>query len=160
VSKVSLEPQIRLLYWVSCAGSEHCNYNNKPYGIEALLQDPSPSANCVPESYIAVVVEFDGIVRQTVGNFRQVSYKRVFVSSIAFTNLMYVNCAQILQEGNFRMKVMHEERSVEKRGSCCTAANRRLGYLSVIKLAKYNRLIQKKYRVERAYHGHSRLKAA
>jgi hypothetical protein len=32
--------------------------------------------------------------------------------------------------------------------------------LSVIKLAKYNRLIQKKYRVERAYHGHSRLKAA
>jgi hypothetical protein len=44
------------------------------------------------EPYITVVVEFDDIVRQIAGNFRHVSYKRVFVFGIAFTDLMCINC--------------------------------------------------------------------
>ena len=68
--------------------------------------------------------------------------------------------SHIPQDGDFRMRVSQEDRSMEKRGTRSTNPGRRLGYLSILELGNQSRKIQKKYQTERAYHGHNRRRIA
>jgi hypothetical protein len=139
---------------------ETCTYSAMPYGVKALLQDPSPRVNWVPEPYTSTFVNYNNEVKIIRGTFRHLQYRRICVTDSSFTDLTCSNCQRIPQEGDFRMRVTQEDHSIEKRGTHSTANRRKLGYLSVFELAKHSRLIQKKYRVERAYHGHTRHRVA
>ena len=81
------------------------------------------------------MVECNGSVANVNGTFRHKSCKRVSITGTSFHDLT-CNCSQIPQEKDFRMRVMREERALEKRG-CDIGAGRRLGYLSVFELAKH-----------------------
>jgi hypothetical protein len=55
---------------------------------------------------------------------------------------------------------MREDRSLEKTCTRGIASGHRLGYMSVLELAKSYRIITKKYRIERAFHAHNRRRVA
>jgi hypothetical protein len=61
---------------------------------------------------------------------------------------------------DFRMRVMREDRAVEKRGSQSSGASRRLGYLSILELADHSRIQKKKFRIESTYHAHQKHRVA
>jgi hypothetical protein len=133
-----------------------CNYAQKPYAMQGLLQDPTPGLHWIPEPYAIASVQYSGSTVNISGTFRHVDCKRVSTSGSPFTDLTCCNCARILQERDFKMRVIREDSSLEKRDNRNTGTGRRLGFLSVLKLATHSRVITKKYRIERAYHAHNR----
>lgn len=105
-------------------------------------------------------MEFEGFVKYVCGTFRHIICVRLSTFGLPFANLTCSSCSRIPQEKDFRMQVMHEDRSVEKRGTWGTTSGRRLGYMSVLELAKSCRVITKNYRLERAFHAHNQCRVA
>jgi hypothetical protein len=58
------------------------------------------------------------------------------------------------------MRVLCEERAVEKKGTRSTCPRRRTGYMQVFELTKNSRNIRKKYRAERTHHAHQKRRLA
>jgi hypothetical protein len=137
-------------YW-----GKQCAYANKSYAMQGLLQDPKPGVNWVQESYVVANVGCEGSVKIVRGTFRHITYVRLSTFGLLFPNLTCSSCSKIPQEKDFRMQVMREDRSLEKRGTRGTASGHRLGYIFVLELAKSCRIITKKYRIERAFHVHN-----
>ena len=69
-------------------------------------------------------------------------------------------CATIPCLTDFRLRVMREDKSIEKRGTRSTDGGRRLGYLSFPELTTHSKLVSKKLRSERLFHWAAKLRIA
>jgi hypothetical protein len=83
------------------------------------------------------------------GCFRHKVCKRFSSSGEPFIDLTCSECCNILQESDFRMRVVREDISLEKRGKRSTGLGRRLGYLSNVELAAHSRSLGKRLNYEK-----------
>ena len=127
-------------------------YAGKSYPIDPLLFDPHPGKNWYPEPYLEAFFTVGSDLVLVKGSFRHRSCRRFSSSNTGFFNFTCDMCESIVDESDFRLRVVREERALEKRGSRGTATGRRVGYLSALELSAHSRLLAKKYRKERFRH--------
>ena len=127
-------------------------YAGKFFEVSALLFDVKPSLCWYPEPWLQEVIVLDGQVVRISGTFRHRSCLRVSTNNTPWTGLTYSMCATIPCQTDFRLRVMREDKSIEKRGMRTTEGGRRTGYLSLLELTTYSCSMSKNLRTERLCH--------
>jgi hypothetical protein len=118
-------------------------YSGKSYDITSLLMDPMPGFNWVLEPHT------NDKLHVVSGCFRHKVCKRFSSSGEPFTDFTCNECCNIPQESDFRMRVVCEDVTLEKRGRRSTGLGRRLGYLSNAELATHSRSLEKRLNHEK-----------
>ena len=126
-----------------------CDYGGKSYVIDGLLQDIHPGQQWYPEPYVEAEFEVDGKVVLVKGTFRHRNCSRFSISGDPFPDFACSMCSKIPAEGDFRLRVLREDKALEKRGMRGSMQGRRIGFLSVLEMSGHIRLTNKKYHVER-----------
>jgi hypothetical protein len=94
-----------------------CLYAGRSYDIRGLLSDPMPRKNWVPKPSTKRSFEFGGISVAIHGCFRHKCCTRFSSSEEPFPNFSCMYCKTVPQESDFRMRVLREDASLQKRGS-------------------------------------------
>jgi hypothetical protein len=86
-----------LVFSLMCWGywGKQCEYNEKAYSVQVLLQDHSPGTAWIPEPWTNAKVECHGSFARTSGTFRHVHCKRMSITGIPFNDLTCCDCARI-----------------------------------------------------------------
>ena len=117
-------------YW-----REHCEYGGKNYLVKDLLNDMHVGGNWIVEPKTKGTIQSKtGDVVHVHGCFRHVSCKKISLTGEPFTDLTCSKCVRIPQEVDFRLRVIREEASLDKRGTRSTGQGRRFGYLQYLEL--------------------------
>jgi hypothetical protein len=128
------------------------DYAGKTFSVKALHCDGNPGGNWYAEPETSVNVLNNNKEVHIFGTFIYRRYIRFSVFGEPFLNLICSMYTQIPQGKDFRMRVVHEHRALEKRGECDIGLGRRLEYLQVIELAEYSRCIKSQLKMQRLYH--------
>ena len=131
---------------------ETTEYGGKCYRVNALLDDPKPGALWAAEPTTSATFSCADEEVVVAGCFRHSACKWVSGCGEPFANFTYAACSKIVQENDFRLRVMKEGRALVKRGSRDIGSGRRIDYLSIRELAGNSRRLATKYREERALH--------
>jgi hypothetical protein len=126
-----------------------CIYSGKSYDITGLLMDPIPGFNWVLEPHTKGTFMYNDKLHVISGCFRHKVCKRFSSSGEPFTDFTCNECCNIPQESDFRMRVVREDVSLEKRDRRSTGLGRRLGYLSNAELAAHSRSLGKRLNHEK-----------
>jgi hypothetical protein len=129
-----------------------CSYGGKPYNIRALVNDAHPGKNWFAEPCLRGEVMLEGGLLTVEGAFRHRNCLRISASDDGFENLTCTKCASIPSEDDFRMRVLREDRAIEKRGTRSTGSGRRVGYLHMLEVNSHSRQLSQKFRRERSLH--------
>ena len=135
-------------------------YGGKWYRVNALLDDPKPGAFWTAEPTTSATFSCADKEVVVTGCFRHSACKWVSGCGEPFANFTCDACSKIVQENDFRLRVMKEGRPLVKRGSRDTSSGRRIDYLSIRELAGNSRRLATKYREERALHWQMKSKVA
>ena len=135
-------------------------YAGKSYKVLGLLNDPHPGVNWYCEPPISCGFTVDGSLVSVNGCFRHQQCVCFSASGKSFLDFSCGACTHIPLETNFRLRVVREDRALEKRGTRGTEARRRLGYLSLLEVVCHNRSISGQFRHERMMHCHAKTKIA
>ena len=127
-----------------------CLYGRKSYVVKGLLDDPHPGKDWYPEPHLKISFQIGQDLIQIDGSFRHRNCNRISSSGGSFDGLTCASCKRIPHELDFRMRVVREDKAIDKRGGGSTGGGRRLGCLSIKELSVHNRLITKKNPI-RAY---------
>jgi hypothetical protein len=138
---------LSFLYWGNRRPT--CIYSGKSYDITGLFMDPMPGFNWIPEPHTKGTFMYNDKLHFVSGCFRHKVYKRFSSSGEPFTDFTCSECCSILQESDFRMRVICEDVSLEKRGRRSTGLGRRLGYLSNAELVAHSRSLRKRLNHEK-----------
>jgi hypothetical protein len=104
-----------------------CIYSGKSYDITALLMDPMPGFNWVPEPHTKGTFMYNDKLHVISRCFRHKICKRFSSSGEPFIDFTCSECCNIPQEFDFRMRFVREDVSLEKQGRRSTGLGRRLG---------------------------------
>lgn len=128
-----------------------CEYGDKEYAVDGLLNDVVPGVLWYPEPYVDAIIHVNEKSVLVKGTFRHRQCSRISMSGSPFPNLTCSMCDQIPGCTDFRLRVVREERSLEKRGERTTGGGRRVGYLQSLELSGQSRVLAKKYRLEKLH---------
>lgn len=129
-----------------------CSYGGVSYCARELLNDLHVGGVWYPEPHItATFIRNDEVVKIN-GTFKHKSYMRVDKSGKGFLGLSCSMCSDIPLQMDFQKRIVREDHSAEKRGSRTIGARRRLGYLSMLELAKHAQDMRKKLQSEKWLH--------
>ena len=118
-----------------------CVYGGKTFDVTGILSDPHPGKHWYTEPHLETLLPLQQQVLTVKGSFRHRDCKRICLSGEPFFDFTCSKCCSIPLETNFRLRVVREEHSVSKRGSRSTAGGRRVGYLSMLELNSYSRVL-------------------
>jgi hypothetical protein len=94
----------------------NCTYGGAKYNVQGLLNDPYVGATWYHEPSLKAVVAYQNREVVVNGTFRHVMCRRISISNEPFSNLTCSMCKGLVHEGDFRKRVMREEKSIDKPG--------------------------------------------
>jgi hypothetical protein len=103
------------------------------------------------EPHVEVDAVCDGDSVHIRGTFHHRSCARFSIAGKPFVNLSCFFCSAIPLVKDFRMRVVREERSLEKRGSHGTGDGRKLGYLAPAELSVHSHRLKRELCLHKMY---------
>ena len=135
-------------------------YAGKSYKVTALLDDPHPGVNwyCEPHVSASFAVGSGRVIVS--GCFKHRECVRFSTSGQSFVDFNCAFCVRIPLEIDFRLRVVREDRAVEKRDSRGTGLGRRLDYLSTKEVVHHSRSIKSQLKLHHMMLWHAKSKIA
>jgi len=135
-------------------------YGSKSFEVYGLLFDVKPSQCWYSEPWLDKVVVVDGHAVQINGTFRHCSCLRVSMCKEPWATLTCTIYTTISYLIDFRLRVIKEDKFIEKQGIRTIKGGKQIGYLSLPELTTLSQSMSKKLKIECLFHLVAKLRIA